>query len=694
MGTADLAPLNAAALVAGLLREFLEPPHAMSCSAWADDYRVIAKGPEKGRWRTSRTPYLREPLDCTDPEHPVQKVVMQFATQLGKSEVLYNAIFKRIHLDPVDMMMVQPTLQDSKDHSRQRLMPTARQMPVIVERLPDLRSRDETNTWQTKELRGGATLFFAGANSARSLASKPLGFVVCDEIDGYPLDVDGEGDPIALVWERMSNFPTRKLVLCSTPTLRDFSRIESEYLASDRRRYWVPCPHCGEFQLLVWGADAEHGIKWLKTEAGTPRAETAVYICRHCAAAIEERAKTPMLAAGEWRAELPGAQRGLVAGFHLNKLYSPNGWKSWAMLVEDWTKAQDAARSGDVSRLKTFINTSLAETWEEQGDRVAAHELQRRAPDIPLGVVTWGHFVRTLGVDVQGDRLEAFDWAWGRGMASQLVERRVFYGDPSLPETDAGSPWAQLTEYRRTAVLHASGRQVPLLACFVDSGGHHTQHVYTYARAHQHAHVHAIKGASIAGKAILGKPTDQDVNHRGQRVKRGVKLWPIGTDTAKGVIYGRLRLAEPGPGYVTLSRRMDGDVFDQLTSERLVTRYVKGHARLEWVKPNGKPNEALDGGVYALAGAHYRGIDRWKEGEWAKWESRVQAPDLFDGGQLPAAAAHAPAATPAAGEGAPAAETPASAPARLLADPVPGPGRLSIAGLARFAPGNPDRPRR
>ena len=175
------------------------------------------------------------------------------------------------------------------------------------------------------------------------------------------------------------------------------------------------------------------------------------------------------------------------------------------------------------------------------------------------------------------------------------------------------APYHRVPERRRPR-----GRQV---VCGVY--GRHEQ------RAHQHAHVHAIKGASIAGKAILGKPTDQDVNHRGQRVKRGVKLWPIGTDTAKGVIYGRLRLAEPGPGYVTISRRMDGDVFDQITSERLVTRYVKGHAKLEWVKPNGKRNEALDGAVYALAAAHYRGIDRWKEGEWAKWESRVQSPDLF-----------------------------------------------------------------
>lgn len=686
MGAADLATLHSAGLlradelVRQILREFLEPPRAMSCAAWADEFRYIAKGPEKGRWRTGRTPYLREPMNCTDPENPVQKVVMQFATQLGKSEVLYNALFKRVHLDPVDMMMVQPTLQDSKDHSRQRFAPTARHMPDVVARLPDMRSRDETNTWQTKEIRGGATLFFAGANSARSLASKPLGFAMCDEIDGYPLDVDGEGDPLALVWERMSNFPTRKLLLCSTPTLRDFSRIESEYLASDRRRYWLPCPHCAEFQLLVWGADAEHGIKWLKTESGAPRAETAVYICRHCGAAIEERHKTVMLHEGQWRPDMPGAQRGLVAGFHLNKLHSPLGWKSWAMLVEDWAKAQDASRAGDVSRLKTFVNTSLAETWEEQGDRVAAHELQRRAPDIPVGVVHWGHFVRTLGIDTQGDRLEVFDWAWGRGMAGQLVDRRVIYGDPALPESEPGSPWAALTEYRRSEIRHASGRPVRLVAAFVDSGGHHTQAVYAYCRAHQHAHVHAIKGASIAGKAILGKPSDQDVNWRGQRLKRGVKLWPIGTDTAKSVIYGRLRLTEPGPGYVTLSKHLPPEVFDGLTAERLVTRYVKGRARLEWVKANGRRNEPLDGAVYALAAAHYIGLDRWREGEWAKWEAIAQRPDLFDPPGAQATAPEAaqppdgqdPVQTPAQQPPEPQFPTPSNTPATKTPKPLRG----------------------
>lgn len=629
MGARDEFLQDAGDLVGGVFRKYMRPPRSMRGSDWADEYRRIVKGPEPGPWRSSRTPYLREPLNCLDPESPVEKVVMQFATQLGKSEVLYNGVLKRIHLCPQDMMVVQPTIKDATDHSRERFGPTARAMAEVAAMLPDPKSRSETNTALTKDIGHGiATLYWAGANSARSLASKPLGFVCCDEIDGYPLDVDGEGDPLALVWERMSNFPNRKLLLCSTPTIRDFSRIEAEYLASDQRRYHVPCPHCGALQVLVWGDEVEYGIKWLSTPAGVPRAETAVYICQHCGAAIEEHRKAVMLAEGRWLAEQPGAQRGLVAGFHLSKLYSPLGWKSWPMLVEDWLKAQQAAKAGDVSRLKAFTNTSLAETWEEQGDRANLHELLRRAEDIPLRVVHWGHYVLTMGADVQGDRLEAYLWAWGRGMRAQLVDRAVFWGDPALPESEPHSPWAALTEYRRRPVLHASGREVPLFTCMVDSGGHHTQAVYAYARAHQGEHVHAVKGQSQAKKPIIAKPTDVDVSWRGQRVKRGAKLWPIGTDTAKGDIYGRLRLTQPGPGYVLLSKHLAPEVFDQLTAERLVTRYVKGRAKLAWVKPPGKANEGLDCAVYALAGAHWAGLDRWRDVDWDRWAhvEEVQAP--------------------------------------------------------------------
>jgi hypothetical protein len=176
-----------------------------------------------------------------------------------------------------------------------------------------------------------------------------------------------------------------------------------------------------------------------------------------------------------------------------------------------------------------------------------------------------------------------------------------------------------------------------------------------------------VKGESRPGRAILGKPTDQDVNWAGQRLKRGVKLWPIGTDTAKAEIYGRLQTAAPGPGYVHLSRNMPAEIFEQLTSERLVTRYVKGRARLEWVKPAGKRNEALDCAVYALAGAHYVGIDRWREGDWAKWESLVQSRDLFE--LLAPTPAPAPAFTSAQADEIPTSE-PESVPIPELPDPL------------------------
>ena len=653
--------------------QHLRPAPVESISEWADKFRQIAKGPEKGLWRTSRTPYLREPMECMSEGSPVDRVVMQFATQLGKTEVLYNTILQRIHRSPMDMMIVQPTLTDSKDHSRERFMPTVRRMPEIASRMAKPTSRDESATWQTKTLAGGATLFFAGANSARSLASKPLGLVCCDEIDGYPMDVDGEGDPLTIIGERMSNFSNRKMLLCSTPTVRDVSRIETEYLASDRRRYNVPCPHCARLQVLEWGSATEWGLKWLRDADGAPRVETVAYICRHCGGAISEHSKTAMLAEGLWIADAPGAQGGTVAGFQLSKLYSPIGWRSWVWMVREWDKAQNMARQGDTTKLKAFVNTSLAETWEEQGDRADEHALRKRADasDSRLREVHPRCFVCTRAVDVQGDRLEAYTWAWGRGMERQLVDRAVFYGDPAAPESDTGSPWAALTAYRAEPVTNAAGVTVPVLATFIDSGGHHTHAVYVYCRQHHGAKVHAVKGASQAGKPIFGMtPTAVDINWRGQKIKKGVKLWQIGTDTAKAEVYGRLRVEAPGPGYVHLPADVPTEVLEQLTSERLVTRYVKGRARLEWVKPNGKRNEALDCAVYALAAAHYVGMERWKPADWARWERRlVPEPATTppgDASPAPVAAAAPPAPAAAA--------KPAPVPRRRVRGSI-GPGR-------------------
>ena len=644
--------LRADAIRAELIAEFLRPPANITVSQWADTNRMLSgkASSEPGPWRTSRTPYLRQIMDDLSARSTVQEVVVMFGAQLGKSESGNNWLGYIIDNEPGPIMCVQPTTDMAKRFSRQRIAPMLEETPVLRRKVRENRSRDDANTTLMKDFAGGV-MVVSGANSAAGLRSMPVRYLFLDEIDAYPLDVDGEGDPVALAEKRTSTFSRRKVLKTSTPTTKDFSRIESAYQQTNAQQFWVPCPHCNEHQVLTWGASSDHGLKWDKQPDGQPDLSTVRYICQHCGSVIEEHHKPTMLSAGQWRATRTAARPGKATGYHLNALYAPLGWDSWADLVNQWAEASFAAKQGDISKLKTFTNTVLAETWEEQGDKVATHELARRAEAYPLGIVPHGGLLLTMGCDVQGDRLEYRIWAWGRGQESWLVQREIIYGDPAIEENQPGSPWTTLTERRRTPVLHASGAQLLVQACAIDTGGHHTQQVYAYVRHHSHSNVLAVKGQSVKGKAILSKPSDIDVTWRGQKIPRGVKLWLVGTDIAKGVIYGRLRNSQPGPGYIHLPQSLvQTDEFDQLTAERLITKYIKGQPRMEWIKPNGRRNEALDCAVYAYAAAIWCGIERMTEPQWQKLEDRVapKVRDLFAQAPEPEATpkTEAPSATP------------------------------------------------
>lgn len=633
MGARDLPDdeIRAAQLVESVFAEFMRPPADLTVSQWADAHRILSgkASSEPGPWRTERTPYLREIMDDLSARSRVQEVVVMFAAQLGKSESGMNWLGYIVDQEPGPMMLVQPTTDMAKRFSRQRISPMLEETPALRRKVSENRSRDDTNTTLMKDFAGGV-LVVSGANSAASLRSMPVRYLFLDEIDAYPLDVDGEGDPVALAEKRTSTFARRKILKVSTPTTKDFSRIEASYLSSDMRRFMVPCPDCGEHQVLVWGADKDFGLKFDKDDVGNPVLESVRYVCQHCGSCIAEHHKPAMLSGGYWSTTKESSRPGKLTGYHMSALYAPLGWVSWADLVQQWHEASIAAKSGDVAKLKTFVNTVLAETWEEQGDKVAHHELARRAEEYPLGVVPLGGLMVVQGVDVQGDRIERRVWAFGRGQESWLVEREIIYGDPAIEEGQPGSVWTVLTERRRTPVMHASGAQVLITATAIDTGGHHTQQVYAYCRAHVHGNVLAVKGSSQSGKAPLGKPSDIEVTWRGQRITRGLKLWPVGTDVVKGLIYGRLRNETPGPGYIHLPKALAAtDEFEQLTAERLVTKYVKGHPRMEWIKPNGRRNEALDCAVYAYAAACWLGLERFTETQWAKLEGRI-APIMRD----------------------------------------------------------------
>jgi phage terminase large subunit GpA-like protein len=591
----------------------LRPEPPLTVSAWADKHRRLSSkaSAEPGPWRTGRTPYLREPMDCLSTTSSVQRVVMMFAAQTGKTESGSNWLGYVIDHAPGPMLLVQPTVEMAKRLSKQRLESLISETPVLTEKIAPARSRDSGNTMFAKEFPGGMMLL-TGSNSATGLRSTPCRYIFMDEIDAFPADVDGEGDPVSLAEKRATTFARRKILLTSTPTVKDFSRIEAEYLRSDQRRYFCPCPSCGAMQWLKWPQ-----LKWEKNDPAT-----AVYECEHCRERFAEIHKPALLRQGEWRATAPSD--GKTAGFQLSGLYSPLGWLSWADMVDDFLRAK-----ADAPMLKSFVNTRLAETWEEDfASKVSADALLQRCEPYAAGVLPEGALAVTIGVDVQGgggsagDRLAVSVWAWGRDEEGWLIDHQEIAGDPCRPEV-----WKQLDVLVLHEWEHAGGGKLRADVICVDSGGHATAETYQYARERQGVGVIAIKGQSQRGKPPIGKPTKVDINAKGQTLKRGALVFPVGGDTIKTTLFGRLKHNEPGPGYLHFHAQTGAEYFEQLTAEKQALRYVKGFPVREWVKKPSARNEALDCMVYAYAALNrlYQRYDR--RTIWDQLEKRLQNGD-------------------------------------------------------------------
>lgn len=548
-------------------RRILTPPPKLTVSAWADRHRVVSGySAEPGPWRTARTPYLREIMDSfSDPL--VTMVVFQKCARIGGTEAGLNIIGYFIDQDPSPILIVQPTVDDAKDFSKEQLAPMLADSPALTGKVKDPRSRDSGNTVQSKEFPGGG-LYLVGANSPRGFRRRTVRVLDLEEIDGYPASAGTEGDQIKLAIRRTTTFAyRRKIYMNSTPTLKGLSRIEDYYLRSDQRRFHVPCPHCGHRQALVWGQ--------LRYDGPEP-----LYYCVGCGAGIAESAKFPMVQAGQW---VVGNPDGEFRGYHINALYSP--WVSWTELVAEWQEAQT-----DIGKLQVFVNTVLGETWEERGGGLEPDTLRARremyAAPVPAGVG-----ILTAGVDVQDDRLEVSVWGWGAGEEAWIVEHRRLLGDPTKPEV-----WGQLDQVLFGGYQHESGATLTIATTCVDSGAH-TESVYRYCRPRWSRRVYATKGASMPGTPL--------VSMRAAKVGRGesrTRLHMIGPDAGKDRIYGMLRMAMPGPGYVHLPHDLADDVIDQLTAERVMKRQMPGG---RWVRryecPRGVRNEALDCAVLALA---------------------------------------------------------------------------------------------
>jgi phage terminase large subunit GpA-like protein len=624
------------------------PPH-LTISEWADTYRRLSPeaSASTGQWVT--LPYQKEPMDALcDPL--VQDVVMVWPTQSGKTEILLNIMGYYIHQDPSPILLMEPTLDMAETLSKDRFAPMIRDSPALRDKISDPKSRDSGNTLLHKKFTGGGHITFVGANSPASLAMRPIRILLCDEVAHYNTSAGTEGDPVSLVRERTENFWSRKRVYLGSPkSVGD--QLDKLFSVSDMRRFHVPCPHCGEFQILVFKeghVPVDYPTGHLAWEPDHP--ETAYYICvKGCV--IEYKDKAEMIELGEWRPDNPISP---MRGYWMNRLYTP--WTSWEDVVNKFLLAKHGGRE----TLKVFVNTSLAEAWKPEDEVIDSKGFLQRLElyqdedgnpcDVPQGGI-----VLTAGVDVQRDRIEVEVVAWGcryeesskRTVASDeswSVEYMIFMGetDPEKREQARAAgivlpnPWEDLDLALRRQFRHASGVDLRIIATMVDSGDGVTTHqVYRFVGPRKGRGIWACKGMAGAAKPIVNaRPTQQ---------RNGAALWTVGVDTAKEQIYSNLQVKEFGPGYCHFPKKQqyDAEHFEQLTGEKIVTKMRNNFPYRVWEKRRAR-NEALDCRVYAMAALEARRVDWERAAEslqkQAEQKAAVPEPEkIIAGSSLPPA---------------------------------------------------------
>lgn len=606
---------------------FMAPPPRMTIDTWAEKYRVLSRkdSARPGRWRTE--PQQRDVLKAfTDPK--VRKVVVMAASQdFGKSQLLNNVAAYFVAHDPSNILIQQPTIDLAIKWSKGRLDPMIESCPALLETMGQRKSRGSDNTLYHRQFPGGQ-MFIVGANSPSGLAAQSVRVVLSDEVDRYDSSAGEEGDPLTLAQQRTVDYGDFAVLgEFSTPLIRGYSRIEASYEQSDQRIYRLQCPHCeARFTPTI------RDVQWDKAPgAGGAKhvhlPETAGIVCPECGVKWSEPQRQKAIRAGGYEAQ---AMFTGIAGFHCNAYCCPRA--SLPRIVRRYLEAK-----GNPEREKTFFNLIEARTWAKKGDSANWEVLLGRREKWSLGEVPAGALFLTAGVDVQDDRLEVGVFGWGRGKQSWLIDYRVLHGDTSQPDV-----WADLDEVLNGEYRHDSGQSLPIRVMAIDSGGHRTRQVYTFAAkrpqpsygkqtgavAPRVRTVAAIKGADRWDGIVVqaGKPDGSKqraswvftlgVSHiKDELIGWLQSEWPSREEIAAGVAYPF------GAHHVPES--VEDEYFKQLCSETLETERARGRTVRVWRTKPGQRNEALDILVYARAAAHMYGMDRFGEHRWRDMEAAL-----------------------------------------------------------------------
>lgn len=550
------------------------PPEQLTVSQWAEKYRILdAKSAAMpGAWNNSVTPYLVGIMDEFN-NYETETIIFCKPTQVGGTEAAQNMVGYIVMQDPAPTMIVYPTETLAKSVSENRLQP-------MLKATPEIRRRFDENSSLLELQFDGMYLTLAGSNSPSSLASKPIRFLVMDEVDKYPGASSREADPINLAMERTKTFHNRKVYITSTPTIRTGHIWKAKEGADIEKHYFVPCPHCGkyiEFRFQNIRFPDDEGMSY------ADRAEVAVYVCQECGSVITDNDKHNMLRLGEWRVVRHGTKYARTVAFWINTLYSP--FVRWADIAKEFLTTKD-----DPEEFQNFVNSWLAEPWEDTKLKTSADLVMERRTEIPEFVVPPWAKLLTAGVDIQENSLYWTIRAWGDFLTSQ----NIAHGQAlSFEEVDLVMNLEYMT-----------GDGVPMIVnlCLVDSGDQ-TDMVYDFCVCHSD-YALPVKGSS---HAQLSHYKLSKINREGSSAN-GMTLVLVDGDKYKDMIAGRMQ-KKNGRGSWMVHADCDYEYATQVTEEHKVNVKKNGVIRQVWQPKHSHPeNHFLDAEVYAMAAADVLGV--------------------------------------------------------------------------------------
>lgn len=598
-------------------RSSVAPDNKLNDWQWGEENIKLPKSGagEPGQWDTDGVEYIKKPMEWMSPDSPVQTLVNMKGTQVIATTMGDIIALRRASTGAGSVLFALPSMDVARRHIKTKVEGMIDGSDYLKSRLVESVGRKSGSSTVVKQFLSGSSIFYLSLQNPRSGRNLSTPFIMLSDVDGVEENIttDKEGHFIRLFKNRADAFPgIKKFYIESTPTVAGQSVIEKELEKTAIHDYQMPCPHCGHMFAPGWGDIIfEHDDNYHLT---TP----AVLQCPACLQHIDESEKDKMKKLGDWIPRDPnhpmiGKAHGIIIPSLLSK------WITWSDMAQEFLAAKKLVMRGDTKELKTFINTRLAQTWEENANRISTNEIAKRAEDYPV-IVPRAACLLTAGIDMQQDCFKIEVVAWGRDDETWSIDYKTIWGNPAQPQV-----WAELDTFLQQRYDYAdTGRKIPILYTCIDTGGtkadgaefSNTAMAYKFIKGKENRKIFGIKGMSTSGFGkITGKPSiiPVDIINKDKRFGE-VMLFPVYTDIAKDTVANRLLIHTTGPGYMHFPTRYDDEYYEGLLSER------KGDDG-KWKKKRANiRNEPLDCRVYNLAA---RDIFPFDFNEWAdNWDKQ------------------------------------------------------------------------